>query len=85
MNPKNRGYYGLSRFLIKLKKENSLIFGIAMGMVNHYRIDDLSPYVTYEISVTSGNYRGFENAATTFILTSEEGIILKIKIIIEKN
>ena len=46
-----------------------------MGMVNHYRIHDLSPYVTYEISVTSGNSQGFENAATTFILTSEEGII----------
>ena len=52
-------------------------------MVNLYRIRDLSPYVTYEVSVTGGNYQGFENAATTFILTSEEGIIQKIKIVIE--
>ena len=75
VNPKNRVNYGLSRFLIKLKKDNSLIFSVTTGMVNHYSIHDLSPYVTYEISVTGGNSQGFENAATTFILTSEEGII----------
>lgn len=74
-NPKNRGYYGLSGFLIKLKKDNSLIFSTFTEIVNQYKLHDLDPYVTYEISVTAGNYQlGFENAATTSFLTSEEGI-----------
>ena len=74
-NPKNRGLYGFSRFLIKLKKDNSLIFSIVTTtIVNEYKIHYLSPYVAYEVSVTAGNYRDFENAATTLFLTSEEGI-----------
>lgn len=72
-NPKNGGIYGYSEFLIKLKKDDSLIFSITTEIVNQYKIHDLSPYITYEISVTAGNYRDFENAATTLFLTSEEG------------
>ena len=74
-NPKNRGLYGISRFLITLKKDNSPIFSIiTTGIVNRYEINYLNPYITYEVSVTAGNYRGFENAATSLFLTAEEGI-----------
>ena len=74
VNPKNGGYYGFSNVLIELKKDNSPFLSITTRIVNHYKIRDLSPHITYEISVTGGNYKGFENAATAFILTSEEGI-----------
>ena len=80
VSPKNRGYYGFSNVLIELKKDSSPILSFTTGIVNHYKIRDLSPHTTYEISVTGGNYKGFENAAIAFILTSEEGIYSKIKI-----
>ena len=86
VTPKNEGSYGLSNVLIELKKDNSPILSITTEIVNHYKISDLSPHITYEISVTGGNYKGFENAATAFILTSEEGIYSNIKIIdVHKN
>ena len=74
VTPKNTGRYGLSKYSIELKKDNSPILSTTTGIVNQYKIYDLSPYITYEISVTGGNCEGFENTATSFFLTPEEGI-----------
>ena len=72
--PKNQGKYGLSRFRIELKKENSLILNITTGRVNKYEINNLTPYTTYEISVAAGNYYyQFGEESNTSFLTSEEG------------
>jgi hypothetical protein len=73
IDPKNQGRYRLSRFWIKLNKENSLILNITTGKVNEYKIDHLIPHTTYEISVAAGNYLGFGEEIITSFLTSEEG------------
>jgi hypothetical protein len=73
-DPEYHGRYYVSRFWIKLKKENSLILNITTGRVNKYEINNLTPYTTYEISVAAGNYLGFgEETITSFSTTSEEG------------
>ena len=77
IDPKNQGRYRLSRFWIKLKKENFLILSINTGKVNKYRIENLTPYTTYEISVAAGNYLGFGEEISTLFLTFEEGGCLK--------
>ena len=77
IDPKNQGRYRLSRFWIKLKKENFLILSISTGKVNKYRIENLTPYTTYEISVAAGNYLGFGEEISTLFLTFEEGGCLK--------
>jgi hypothetical protein len=77
MDPKNRGIYGLSNFWIELKKDNSLILNITTGRVNKYKINNLTPYTTYEISVAAGNYYGFDDGAISLFLTSEEGECLR--------
>jgi hypothetical protein len=71
--PKDHGRLGLSRFWIKLKKENSLILNITTGKVNEYEINNLTPYTTYEISVAPGNDYGFGEESNNSFLTSEEG------------
>ncbi len=74
LDPKRRGRYDyISRFWIKLKKENSVILSNTTGKVNEYEINNLTPYTTYEISVAAGNYRGFGEETTASFLTSEEG------------
>ncbi len=74
LDPYNQGRYGLSRFWIKLKRENSLIVNVTTGKVNQYKIDYLTPYTTYEVSVAAGNFYGFgEEANTSFSIASEEG------------
>ena len=75
LDPKRRTftYYRISRFWIKLKKENSLILSITTGKVNEYEINNLTSYTTYEISVAAGNNYGFGEETTTSFLTSEEG------------
>ncbi|CAB3981683.1 Receptor-type tyrosine- phosphatase delta, partial [Paramuricea clavata] len=71
-DPKDRERFGVSRFWIKLKKENSLILNITTGRVNEYEISNLTPYTTYEISVAAGNDYGFGEESNTSFLTSEE-------------
>ena len=77
LDPKRRGVhvnFYISRFWIKLKKENSLILSITTGKVNEYEINNLTSYTTYEISVAAGDsYYGFGEETTTSFLTSEEG------------
>ena len=68
-----RTYSYFSRFLIKLKKENTLILSIPTGRVNEYQLNNLTPYTTYEISVAAGNHYGFGEESVTSFLTSEEG------------
>ena len=72
IDPRNQGRYRLSRFWIKLKKENFFILSISTGKVNKYKVDKLTPYTTYEISVAAGNYVGFGKEIGTLFLTSEE-------------
>ena len=74
LDPKNLGRFGVSRFWIQLKKENSLILNITTGKVNEYEINNLTPDTTYEISVAAGtDYYGFGEKSSTSFLTSEEG------------
>ena len=71
-DPKDHGRFGVSHFWIKLKKENSLILNITTGKVNEYKINNLTPDTTYEISVAAGNIHGFgEETITSFSTTSE--------------
>jgi hypothetical protein len=74
-DPQDHERFGLSRFWIKLKKENSLILNITTRKVNTYEINNLTPDTTYEISVTAEtDYYGFGEESTTSFLTSEEGV-----------
>jgi hypothetical protein len=73
-DPKDHERFGISRFRIKLKTENSLILNITTGKVNKYEINNLTPDTTYEISVSAEtDYYGFGEESITSFLTSEEG------------
>ncbi|CAB4010486.1 Down syndrome cell adhesion molecule Dscam2, partial [Paramuricea clavata] len=72
LDPENRADKVLSKFWIKMKKENSLILNTATDKVNKYKLDNLTPYTTYEISVAAGNQNGFGKGIITSFLTSEE-------------
>ncbi|CAB4030956.1 tyrosine- phosphatase Lar isoform X2 [Paramuricea clavata] len=72
-DPKDHERFGVSRFWIKLKKENSLILNITTGKVNTYEINNLTPDTTYEISVAAEtDYFGFGEESITSFLTSKE-------------
>ena len=73
LDPKNQGTYGISNFWIGLKKYNSLNLIIVTGEVNEYKIDNLTPHTTYEISIAAGNGYGSGGKTITSVLTSEEG------------
>ena len=74
LDPKYHGLNNFYRFWIKLTKENSLILNITIGRVNEYKINNLTPYTTYEISVAAGSYYyEFSEETNTSFLTSEEG------------
>ena len=55
-----------------MKKENSLILNTTTDKVNKYKLDNLTPYTIYEISVAAGNQNGFGKHIITSFLTSEE-------------
>ena len=79
IDPQNTGDGGLTGFLIKLKKGNSLILNIiTTSKINRYQINNLTPYTTYEISVAAGNKHGFSEETTSSFITTEEGQFLKI-------
>ena len=73
IDPVNTGNGSLTRFWIKLKKDNSLIQNITTYKVNKYTLNNLTPYTTYEISLGVGNIHGFGEEIKTPLLTSEEG------------
>ena len=73
MDPDITGDGGLTRFRIKLKKDNSLIQNITTNKVNQYTLNNLIPYTTYEIAVAAGNKHGFGEETITSFSTSEEG------------
>ena len=74
-DPKDHEGFGVSRFWIKLEKENFLILNISTGKVNEYEINNLTPDTTYEISVAAEtDYYGFGEESSTSFLTSEEGV-----------
>ena len=73
IDPVNTGNGDLTRFWIKLKKDNSLIQNITTDKVNKYTLNNLTPYTTYEIYVAVGNIHGFGEEIKTSFSTSEEG------------
>ena len=73
LDPENTGDGDLTRFWIKLKKDNSLILNTTTNKFNKYERDNLTPYTTYEISVAAGNKHGFGEEIITSFITSEEG------------
>ncbi|XP_028417486.1 receptor-type tyrosine-protein phosphatase F-like [Dendronephthya gigantea] len=53
--------------------DNSVILNVTTDrFVDRYKIDHLTPFTVYEISVSAGNYYGFGLPAITSFLTSEE-------------
>ena len=76
IDPVNTGYGTLTRFWIKLTKDNSVIQNITTNKVNQYTLNNLIPYTTYEITLAPGNKHGFGDETITLFLTSEEGEIL---------
>ncbi|XP_028402633.1 uncharacterized protein LOC114525468 [Dendronephthya gigantea] len=82
IDPENQGFSSVSRFWIKMKKNDSLILNIKTGKMNKYKIDKLTPYTNYEISVAAGNKDGFgEETSSSFITleTAPSGPPLNIK------
>ena len=74
LDPENqRTYVYFSRFFIKVKRENALIWGIATGKVNEFKLNNLIPNTNYKISVSAGNRYRFGEESVTSFLTSEEG------------
>ena len=72
-DPNNTGDGDLTRFWIKLKKDNSLFQNITTDKVNKYKVDNLTPYTSYDISVAAGNKHGFGEETQTSFRTTEEG------------
>ena len=75
-DPKNRGYYGISNFFIKLKRNNVLILTFITGKVNKYMLYNLISYTTYEVFVAAGvskNQQFGDEARTTFVTLPERG------------
>ncbi|XP_028416861.1 uncharacterized protein LOC114541076 [Dendronephthya gigantea] len=72
IDPENQGFTSVSRFWIKMKKDNSLILNINTGKINEYKIDKLTPYTSYEISVAAGNKDGFGEETISSFLTLED-------------
>ena len=74
VDPVNTGDGSLTRFKIKLKKENSFIKNINTDETGKkYKLEDLTPHTTYEISVAVGNRHNFGEETHTSLLTTEEG------------
>ena len=73
IDPVNTGEGDLTRFRIKLKKNNFLIQNITTNKVNQYTLSNLIPCTKHEITVAAGNKHGFGEETITSFLTSEEG------------
>jgi hypothetical protein len=75
LDPENTGDGDLTGVWIKMKKENSLIVNTITNKVNKFKLENLTPYTTYEISVAVRNKHGFGEEIITSLITSEEGEI----------
>ena len=74
LNPEEQEFfYHASRFFITLKTDNTIIWSNSAVKTNEFKLNNLSPYTTYEISVAAGNNLGFGEESVTSFLTSEEG------------
>ena len=74
IDPVNTGNGSITRFWIKLKKDDSLIQNIiTTDKAKKYTLNNLTPYTTYEIYVAIGNIHGFGEEIKTPLSTSEEG------------
>ena len=71
--PQNTGDGSLERFLIRLTKDNSLIWSKTTGIENTDKLDNLTPYTTYKISVSAGNKHGVGEETIESFTTLEEG------------
>ncbi|XP_028402632.1 uncharacterized protein LOC114525467 [Dendronephthya gigantea] len=88
IDPVNQGFTSVSRFWIKIKKDDSLILNMTTGEINKYKIDKLTPYTSYEISVAAGNKDGFGEETMIALLTREEapeGPPLNVKVTAESS
>ena len=78
-HPQNKGGYEnkppavLTGYRIELKKDNSLIRNITTGNATTYKLDNLTPYTKYELSLVTGNIFGFGDESIVLFKTSEEG------------
>ena len=73
IDPENQGYNGVSRYWIKIKKDNSLILNVTTGKVYKYEDNNLTPFTSYEISVAAGNNDGFGEETNSLFKTLEDG------------
>ena len=73
IDPLTTGDEGLTKFRIKLKKDNSPIQNITTNKVNQHTLNYLIPYTAYEITVAARNKHGFGEETITSFSTSEEG------------
>ena len=71
--PQNTGDGSLERFWIKLTKKNSLISNSTTGKDSTYKLNNLTPYTIYKISVATGNKHGFGEETFKSFTTLEEG------------
>jgi hypothetical protein len=71
LDPSNTGDEGLTHF--RIKGNSSIPLNIIIKKVNKYKLNNLTPYTTYEISVAAGNKHGFGEETITSFTTSEDG------------
>ena len=71
--PEDTGVGRLERFLIKLTKDNSLIWNKTTEIEYTYTLNNLTPYTTYKISVAAENQHGFGEETTESLTTPEDG------------
>lgn len=71
-DPEHREQSAIVKYLIILKKDNSLITNITiMAGTNGYKIDHLTPNTKYDISITAVNYYTFGEEARASFFTSK--------------
>ncbi|XP_028402625.1 receptor-type tyrosine-protein phosphatase F-like isoform X2 [Dendronephthya gigantea] len=72
IDPENQGFTNVSRFWIKMKKNDSLILNITTEKLNEYKMNKLTPDTSYEISVAAGNNDGFGEEKSIMFSTRED-------------
>ena len=77
-SPANLGEKPVSNFRIKVKRTGTiLVLNIDIkSSKDSMKVQNLSPYTKYEISIAAGNSRGFGNEATVSFTTAEAGEIV---------
>ena len=75
IEPETKGD-GFKEFLVKLKKNSSLIWNTTTTMKN-YTLDNLTPSTTYAITVAAKNKHNFSKEINASFTTCEEGKVYK--------